>query len=92
MHNMGLCCADVPYELTPEFLAELFTKHRIDYVVHGDDPCLLPDGTDAYAHAKQMGRFKMVSISCFHISQDVSCYALCCVWWSHSHILCCYLQ
>ena len=57
------CSADVPYELTPEFLAELFTKHRIDYVVHGDDPCLLPDGTDAYAHAKQMGRFKMVSCS-----------------------------
>lgn len=53
--------ADVPYELTPEFLEDLFTKHRIDYIVHGDDPCLLPDGTDAYAHAKQMGRFKMVS-------------------------------
>lgn len=51
----------MPYELTPEFLEELFTKHRIDYVVHGDDPCLLPDGTDAYAHAKEMGRFKMVS-------------------------------
>ena len=52
--------ADVPYELTPDFLEDLFTKHRIDYVVHGDDPCLLPDGTDAYAHAKEMGRFKMV--------------------------------
>ena len=57
----AVICADVPYELTPEFLEELFTKHRIDYVVHGDDPCLLPDGTDAYAHAKEMGRFKMVS-------------------------------
>lgn len=52
----------VPYELTPDFLEELFTKHNIDYVVHGDDPCLLPDGTDAYAHAKEMGRFKMVSL------------------------------
>ena len=31
-----------------------------DYVLHGDDPCLLPDGTDAYEHAKKMGRFKMV--------------------------------
>ena len=38
---------DVPYELTPDFLKVLFTKHRIDVVVHGDDPCLLPDGTDA---------------------------------------------
>ena len=52
--------ADVPYDLTPEFLHELFTKHRIDYVLHGDDPCLLPDGTDAYEHAKRLGRFKMV--------------------------------
>ena len=49
--------------MNPEFLEELFTKHRIDYVVHGDDPCLLPDGSDAYAHAKEMGRFKMVSTS-----------------------------
>lgn len=45
--------AGVPYELGPEFLAELFSKHAIDYVVHGDDPCLLPDGTDAYAYAKK---------------------------------------
>ena len=50
---------DVPYELTPDFLHELFTRHRIDVVVHGDDPCLLPDGTDAYAHAKAQGRFRV---------------------------------
>jgi hypothetical protein len=51
---------DVPYDLTPDFLETLFTKHRIDYVVHGDDPCLLPDGTDAYATVKKQGRFRMV--------------------------------
>jgi glycerol-3-phosphate cytidylyltransferase-like family protein len=50
----------VPYDLSPEFVEELFTKHKIDYIIHGDDPCLLPDGTDAYAHAKKLGRFKMV--------------------------------
>ena len=50
---------EVPYELTPSFTDELFTKHRIDYIIHGDDPCLLPDGTDAYAYAKKLGRFKM---------------------------------
>uniref|UniRef100_A0A7S0V5E8 ethanolamine-phosphate cytidylyltransferase n=1 Tax=Polytomella parva TaxID=51329 RepID=A0A7S0V5E8_9CHLO len=50
----------VPYDLSPEFISELFTKHRIDYIIHGDDPCLLPDGSDAYAHAKKLGRFKMV--------------------------------
>ncbi len=52
--------AGVPYDLNPEFVHELFTKHRIDYIIHGDDPCLLPDGSDAYAHAKKLGRFKMV--------------------------------
>ena len=51
----------VPYELTQDFLHELFTKHKIDYIIHGDDPCLLPDGTDAYAYAKKLGRFRMVS-------------------------------
>ena len=49
----------VPYDLSPQFVESLFTKHRIDYIIHGDDPCLLPDGTDAYAHAKKLGRFKV---------------------------------
>ena len=62
-NGVCLCHAGVPYDLTPEFLNELFTKHRIDYVIHGDDPCLLPDGTDAYEHAKKMGRFRMVGCS-----------------------------
>lgn len=50
----------VPYDLHPDFIHELFTKHRIDYIVHGDDPCLLPDGTDAYEYPKKLGRFKAV--------------------------------
>jgi hypothetical protein len=40
--TLGSCAADVPYDLTPKFLDELLTKHRIDYVIHGDDPCILP--------------------------------------------------
>ena len=63
----GIDCVGVPYDLTPEFLDKLFTKHNIDYVVHGDDPCLLPDGTDAYAHAKKQGRFRMAR---FCLSQE----------------------
>jgi len=50
----------VPYDLHPDFIHELFTKHRVDYIVHGDDPCLLPDGTDAYEYPKKLGRFKTV--------------------------------
>ena len=60
LSQSSLITAGVPYDLSPEFLQELFTKHRVDYIIHGDDPCLLPDGTDAYAHAKKLGRFRMV--------------------------------
>ncbi|KAJ6747263.1 CYTIDYLYLTRANSFERASE FAMILY PROTEIN EXPRESSED [Salix koriyanagi] len=38
----------------------LFNEHKIDYIIHGDDPCLLPDGTDAYALAKTAGRYKQI--------------------------------
>lgn len=49
-----------PYVLTKDFIQHLFTHHRIDYIVHGDDPCLLPDGTDAYDYPKRVGRFRVV--------------------------------
>ncbi|KAL5204454.1 hypothetical protein ABZP36_009325 [Zizania latifolia] len=32
----------------------------IDYIIHGDDPCLLPDGTDAYVLAKKACRYKQI--------------------------------
>ena len=51
---------DVPYDINPEFMRRLWREHRIDYIVHGDDPCLLPDGTDAYAAPKKEGRFKTI--------------------------------
>ena len=51
---------DVPYNLSKSFLSRLFGILRADVVVHGDDPCLLPDGTDAYAEVKRMGRYAEV--------------------------------
>ncbi|KAG6414251.1 hypothetical protein SASPL_126969 [Salvia splendens] len=48
---------NAPYEITEEFIHRLFKDHKIDYIIHGDDPCLLPDGTDAYALAKKAGRY-----------------------------------
>ena len=47
----------VPYDISPAFLRSLLDDHGIDYVIHGSDPCLLPDGTDAYADAKKEGRY-----------------------------------
>ncbi|GJV41026.1 ethanolamine-phosphate cytidylyltransferase-like protein [Tanacetum coccineum] len=46
--------ADAPYAITEEFMNRLFNEHKIDYIIHGDDPCLLPDGSDAYALAKKV--------------------------------------
>ncbi|OIV93610.1 hypothetical protein TanjilG_04842 [Lupinus angustifolius] len=51
---------EAPYAITEEFLNRLFHEYKIDYVIHGDDPCLLPDGTDAYAAAKRAGRYKQI--------------------------------
>lgn len=51
---------DAPYAITEEFMNKLFNKYNIDYIIHGDDPCLLPDGTDAYALAKKAGRYKQI--------------------------------
>ena len=51
---------NVPYDLTPEFCETLYSKHGVDFIVHGDDPCLLPDGTDAYDAPKRAGRFRMI--------------------------------
>ncbi|CAL0312550.1 unnamed protein product [Lupinus luteus] len=51
---------EAPYAITEEFLNRLFHEYKIDYVIHGDDPCLLPDGTDAYAAAKKAGRYKQI--------------------------------
>ncbi|MED6170594.1 Ethanolamine-phosphate cytidylyltransferase [Stylosanthes scabra] len=51
---------DAPYAITEEFMQKLFNEYNIDYIIHGDDPCILPDGTDAYAHAKKAGRYKQI--------------------------------
>jgi len=50
----------VPYDITEDFMTELFEKHRIDYIVHGDDPCITAEGLDAYASAKKAGRYKEI--------------------------------
>lgn len=57
---MDQVIANAPYEITEQFMNKLFNEHKIDYIIHGDDPCLLPDGTDAYALAKKAGRYKQI--------------------------------
>lgn len=51
---------DAPYDINEDFMKKLFNEYNIDYIIHGDDPCLLPDGSDAYALAKAAGRYKQI--------------------------------
>ena len=51
---------NAPYAITEQFMKTLFNEYKIDYIIHGDDPCLLPDGTDAYGLAKKVGRYKQI--------------------------------
>eukprot|EP01084_Bolivina_argentea_P286263 491046_1 len=48
--------SDVPYIMNEEYLNYVIKKYRIDYFVHGDDPCVV-DGKDVYASAKELGKF-----------------------------------
>ncbi|KAF6001111.1 hypothetical protein F1559_003061 [Cyanidiococcus yangmingshanensis] len=51
----------VPYNVTPEFLETLVRDHEIDYVVHGDDPCLDASGRDVYEAVKRAGKFRTIA-------------------------------
>lgn len=32
---------DVPYVMNEEYLVEIMERYKIDFVVHGDDPCIV---------------------------------------------------
>lgn len=46
----------VPYIMNDEYLNYVIEKYRIDYVVHGDDPCIV-DGKDVYESARKLGKY-----------------------------------
>ena len=48
-----------PYVMNPEYLDYVIKKYRIDYVVHGDDPCIV-DGKDVYEAAKAAGKYQSI--------------------------------
>eukprot|EP00946_MAST-07B_sp_MAST-7B-sp1_P001306 g1306.t1 len=49
-----------PYVMTPEYLDWVIKTYKIDFVIHGDDPCIGPDGKDVYADVKARGLFRSV--------------------------------
>mmetsp|Transcript_27433 Transcript_27433/g.58956 ORF Transcript_27433/g.58956 Transcript_27433/m.58956 type:complete len:560 (+) Transcript_27433:50-1729(+) len=48
-----------PYIMTSEYLDYIFATYDVDYVVHGDDPCIV-DGKDVYESAKRRGRYRSI--------------------------------
>lgn len=50
---------DCPYIMSKEYLDYVFEKYKIDFVVHGDDPCIV-NGKDVYATAKESGKFRTI--------------------------------
>jgi len=49
----------VPYVMNREYLEYVIDKYKIDYVIHGDDPCIV-DGKDVYATAKEAGKYRSI--------------------------------
>jgi ethanolamine-phosphate cytidylyltransferase len=48
--------ADVPYDVPDGYYADIIKKYNIDYIVHGDDPCIV-NGKNLYETAIQLGKF-----------------------------------
>lgn len=50
---------DCPYVMSEEYLDWVIKTYKIDYVIHGDDPCIV-DGKDVYESAKKAGKFQSI--------------------------------
>jgi ethanolamine-phosphate cytidylyltransferase len=48
-----------PYVMNKEYIDWILEAYQIDYIVHGDDPCIV-DGKDVYETAKQAGKFRTI--------------------------------
>ena len=73
----------VPYVVDDTYLQYLIEKYNIDYVVHGDDPCIV-NGKNAYDSAIKMGMHVCMCMnSCMYVCMYVwiqvcmnSCYKM----------------
>jgi ethanolamine-phosphate cytidylyltransferase len=51
--------SNVPYIMSEEYLRWAIKEYKIDYVVHGDDPCIV-DGRDVYESARKLGKYRTI--------------------------------
>jgi ethanolamine-phosphate cytidylyltransferase len=59
-----------PYIMSAEYLNWAIDKYKIDFVIHGDDPCIV-DGKDVYAAAKEAGKFRTIPRTCGVSTTDI---------------------
>jgi ethanolamine-phosphate cytidylyltransferase len=50
---------DCPYIMNAAYVDWVIETYNIDYIVHGDDPCIV-DGKDVYEAAKAAGKFRTI--------------------------------
>ena len=50
---------NVPYVMDADYVRHVLQAHRVDLIVHGDDPCIV-DGRDVYEAAKAAGRYRTI--------------------------------
>ena len=51
--------------MTPEYLEWIIKEYNIDYVVHGNDPCIV-NGKDVYEDVKRLGKFQVEASFVMH--------------------------
>ncbi|KAG8469402.1 hypothetical protein KFE25_005857 [Diacronema lutheri] len=49
----------VPYVMDDAYVRALLDEHKIDFILHGDDPCIV-DGRDVYEVAIRLGKYRTV--------------------------------
>jgi len=50
---------NTPYIMNKEYIDFIFQTYNVDYIIHGDDPCIV-DGKDVYETAKRAGKFRTI--------------------------------
>ncbi|VEU34875.1 unnamed protein product [Pseudo-nitzschia multistriata] len=50
---------NTPYIMKKEYIDYIFETYNVDYIIHGDDPCIV-DGRDVYETAKKAGKFRTI--------------------------------
>jgi ethanolamine-phosphate cytidylyltransferase len=48
-----------PYVMNEEYLCRMIDKWKLDFIVHGDDPCIV-DGKDVYQTARDKGMYRTI--------------------------------